>query len=1271
MRAANYRYVAATAPSATRTLSWSLVDLAGNTSAPAVLTATFDLTAPVVDLDGGNASSINSSASATTTASLSAGIALASSGTVDEASQIASVSVVITGVLDGAGESLMVGSSSLGATPSTVSDGSNTWNVAYSSASGSKSYTFTRAGATATQAQTLVNALKYLNTAATPTDGARFIAVSATDQYNNASTAAQATVQVNTVAPAIAASNPVVTADANGDGIKGDQFTLSFSEMVDASKVTLANLALTGSYGTGASIAALSPVTVGSTSYARQYLVTAGSGFSYTTGTMLTIAAANVVDTGGATASGSVVFTMTDIVAPTSMAPPQTISTDNYINAAERTAAASTPIDLAFTFSGSDSRFARYYINGVELAGKVKTLASASATTDTLSLLASDLPASDGRYILTARLEDTAGNLGPHSVGKSFVIDTVLSQGLQSMVLSDSNSDGAAQAGETVTVVFNEPVKLTSSAAGLPAAFGTGASAVAVGPTNGFGNTWQVTLGTSPTLTGSSGPLVFKGVTDVAGNGSTDTASSAGDLGVTVPSAVLSTPRITQMGNVTPDNVINMSERSTAQSITISLSGAQANDVVRLYMDGVLVGTQTLTGASSSVSMNIATNAWGADGERVLNATIQRGSGAEQGAAAKRHVSVAADYAHWSAASTNGSSNVLWFDPETLTLGVNVGQGSAATAGTNDYVASVGGARAYAPSAGNQPVAVISENGRIMLSMNGTSHLLRMTVPSATVPNANNTMYVASVGDSLTNVGSYRWLTSMGNPNFFGGAKAVILGQAGSTLFVGSFTPTNMQVSNAVNPFMNQLVGYLGVQGAGTAQAAQALVNGATVGSASFGTVEMLDKTDPAWVGYIGATINGGEVYQGLIGDTVYITDAISTAWRQEVDTYLGRKYNTTGAVVLSTSNGVLLSGTATNAVYDLSTSAVSSVLIDQILDLRSTAGSGARVLTAGSDWVATGSGDDVIHVKDLNFRHIDAGMGKDTLVLDSSYTIAGTIVLADFVSNSRGISGNATNDARVNAAGYHKLMGLEKIDLSQSTAAQALVVARSDVSQLADVDAANTTHTNAHTLGVVLGSNDSISTTGFASNTPVWGYYSFNGTVYDQRWSDTNGQSGNSLETLILYARGTNFSGVNPTGFGTVAGATSGNNTLAGTSGNDVLQGGLGDDSLTGNAGADIFRFAKGDLGNDTVTDFTKSQGDKVDLSGLLQGSGFSLATNLANYLQLTTNASGNAVLKIDVYGESNFNSPAQTIVFANGATSGLTTPSLSTLFDERVIVA
>jgi len=71
------------------------------------------------------------------------------------------------------------------------------------------------------------------------------------------------------------------------------------------------------------------------------------------------------------------------------------------------------------------------------------------------------------------------------------------------------------------------------------------------------------------------------------------------------------------------------------------------------------------------------------------------------------------------------------------------------------------------------------------------------------------------------------------------------------------------------------------------------------------------------------------------------------------------------------------------------------------------------------------------------------------------------------------------------------------------------------------------------------------------------------------------------------------------------------------------------------------------------------------------LQGTGFNVLSNLATFLQLSTDGSGNAVLKVDPYGESNFTTPAQTVVFANAAASGLTSPSLATLFDERVFVA
>ncbi|WP_304608554.1 calcium-binding protein [Inquilinus sp. Marseille-Q2685] len=70
------------------------------------------------------------------------------------------------------------------------------------------------------------------------------------------------------------------------------------------------------------------------------------------------------------------------------------------------------------------------------------------------------------------------------------------------------------------------------------------------------------------------------------------------------------------------------------------------------------------------------------------------------------------------------------------------------------------------------------------------------------------------------------------------------------------------------------------------------------------------------------------------------------------------------------------------------------------------------------------------------------------------------------------------------------------------------------------------------------------------------------------------------------------------------------GGNRLDGIEGNDKLDGGAGTDTLTGGAGADTFVFSSsGDTGlgaaADRITDFSKSQGDKIDLSGITGGAG------------------------------------------------------------------
>ncbi len=90
-----------------------------------------------------------------------------------------------------------------------------------------------------------------------------------------------------------------------------------------------------------------------------------------------------------------------------------------------------------------------------------------------------------------------------------------------------------------------------------------------------------------------------------------------------------------------------------------------------------------------------------------------------------------------------------------------------------------------------------------------------------------------------------------------------------------------------------------------------------------------------------------------------------------------------------------------------------------------------------------------------------------------------------------------------------------------------------------------------------------------------------------------------------------------------TILGQT-GNDTLLGQAGNDTLKGGGGDDVLKGNggndkligqagadqlyggAGADTFVFDTSNLrnnGKDTVMDFKRGQGDKLDISSILQG--------------------------------------------------------------------
>jgi hypothetical protein len=90
-------------------------------------------------------------------------------------------------------------------------------------------------------------------------------------------------------------------------------------------------------------------------------------------------------------------------------------------------------------------------------------------------------------------------------------------------------------------------------------------------------------------------------------------------------------------------------------------------------------------------------------------------------------------------------------------------------------------------------------------------------------------------------------------------------------------------------------------------------------------------------------------------------------------------------------------------------------------------------------------------------------------------------------------------------------------------------------------------------------------------------------------------------------------------------------------TSSDDILQGGAGNDILIGGTGVDTAVYylldnldATGGNGTDNWTDFEVGANlDKIDVSALLDGQ--QTATNIGDYISITTNGDGDAVISID----------------------------------------
>lgn len=582
---------------------------------------------------------------------------------------------------------------------------------------------------------------------------------------------------------------------------------------------------------------------------------------------------------------------------------------------------------------------------------------------------------------------------------------------------------------------------------------------------------------------------------DAAGN-ITGTVSSA------VPANLTAIPQVGYVDAVSTDNVLSATDMvAAAIDVRVVLKSAQTHDVVKLFMDGQEVGSRTLLASDITngfVNVSVSRSDWGADGERRLQTSVVRGAVSSELSVA-RAVYVSADHAHWSQVR---DASTIWFDPDNL---VSQGLGTAVT----NWVSSAGGATAVNTDATKRPT-LIMVNGRYALNFDGVDDHLNFLDSTGVIARGYNSSLRGSDISGFVLVqpqygasGARGALSYFGNAPSGGGSRGLKLGLAGTQLLYTNYTVADYWgPANSVSPNSSTVLTLRTFYDSASSTFRMQGYNLNVQDINASGTSATANMQGSPTGMTIGSNNNFGvnAFWLGMIGDGIWLNYKVSDAQMYEIQTYMAAKYASVGVWVTQ----------ATGGVYRLDNSAQTVPLIDQRVDFRSVVANEV-VKVSGSDYVQTGRGDDTVQLKDLFFRYIDAGQGQDTLQWAVDYAGPRNVVLADFVSNMRGLSSNTTDDARVNAAGYHELAGFERLDLRQiglqsgALETQVLTVSAVDVKQLSE----------SNQLEVWLGNNDVLKTSGFSAVS--YGNFTLNDQFYSEQHRGTTAD-GTQVE---MYVRG------------------------------------------------------------------------------------------------------------------------------------------------------
>jgi Ca2+-binding RTX toxin-like protein len=146
---------------------------------------------------------------------------------------------------------------------------------------------------------------------------------------------------------------------------------------------------------------------------------------------------------------------------------------------------------------------------------------------------------------------------------------------------------------------------------------------------------------------------------------------------------------------------------------------------------------------------------------------------------------------------------------------------------------------------------------------------------------------------------------------------------------------------------------------------------------------------------------------------------------------------------------------------------------------------------------------------------------------------------------------------------------------------------------------------------------------------------YNLKGTLIYTGTSSADNMTGTNLSDNMRGVAGDDY--LYAQGGNDILRGGDGHDYLSGGSGNDQLYGENGFDQLWGDAGADLFAFGKLTAlnGMDTIHDFSRAEGDRIDLSDILEAYD-PLTMAIADYLRVTDDGS-NTTIAVDPDGGRN----------------------------------